>query len=562
MCCETSCAGNENTSAYFPRFHARTPRGWVNDPNGMFVDAAGQFHLMYQHNLDEDSSRWGDIGWAHSASPDLVHWKYLGVALAPNRTGWDGGGVWSGSSVFAHGKHTPRLMLTTCVRANDTSSVPPPQRLCAAWPANPRDRLFLKWHKAVDNPIATAPTFGLKPSQWRDPSTPFAWGSKQTMFFTMSGQGHDGRGALFLHTLHEDNKRLSVEYGGILLNASYGDGSLRDSIGVWECGDVIPLEKGDERLVAVKYSEDGVRKDWFVVGKWQGHNDKSPFLSSQPSFVPLNNTHPLGSAYMIDYGTFYASKTVVTAGGERVLIGWVAEEDREEAWDERGWAGMLSFPRLVVADNFRSDLGRVLLPPLPSALASLRAGRRPFFTKENFVLNSTVPFTLPSLLPSRRLEMRVRFVPLAAYSEEGNQFSLDFFVSKDGKVFSSAYVRHVGNNVHLFGVDTRHSVLQVEEKEEKEGKKEKERKHDDDDEKEGEKRYLRDVNGVLPLGEQDKDISVTVLLDGSIVEAFVSDGRAAVTRRIYMDQNQTGFLRLFPFLIDVKVFSFVVFDLS
>lgn len=33
-----------------PRLHFTAPQGWFNDPNGMYVDDEGLFHLYYQYN--------------------------------------------------------------------------------------------------------------------------------------------------------------------------------------------------------------------------------------------------------------------------------------------------------------------------------------------------------------------------------------------------------------------------------------------------------------------------------------------------------------------------------
>lgn len=35
---------------YRPQIHFSPPRGFMNDPNGMFLDATGTYHLYYQYN--------------------------------------------------------------------------------------------------------------------------------------------------------------------------------------------------------------------------------------------------------------------------------------------------------------------------------------------------------------------------------------------------------------------------------------------------------------------------------------------------------------------------------
>lgn len=64
----------------------------MNDPNGL-VYHNGIYHMYFQYNpkrLD-----WGDIGWGHATSSDLLNWQNHGLVMAPDEHGM----IFSGSAI-------------------------------------------------------------------------------------------------------------------------------------------------------------------------------------------------------------------------------------------------------------------------------------------------------------------------------------------------------------------------------------------------------------------------------------------------------------------------------
>lgn len=74
---------------YRPKIHFSAEDYIINDPNGL-VYYKGEYHLFHQYNINEQ------IYWGHAVSKDLVHWKRLPKAIAPDKIGQ----IWSGSIFY------------------------------------------------------------------------------------------------------------------------------------------------------------------------------------------------------------------------------------------------------------------------------------------------------------------------------------------------------------------------------------------------------------------------------------------------------------------------------
>lgn len=86
-----------------PQYHLMPPGNWMNDPNGPLY-FKGRYHMFYQYapTISNTATKY----WGHAVSTDMVHWKNLGIALAPTPNGPDKDGCWTGSAVVSNGVPT------------------------------------------------------------------------------------------------------------------------------------------------------------------------------------------------------------------------------------------------------------------------------------------------------------------------------------------------------------------------------------------------------------------------------------------------------------------------
>ncbi|RAL65003.1 hypothetical protein DID88_001593 [Monilinia fructigena] len=78
-----------------PQIHYSPPQNFMNDPNGLFKDADGVYHVYYQYNPTETVA--GNQHWGHATSKDLYHWTNQKIALSPET---EDEGIFSGSIVI------------------------------------------------------------------------------------------------------------------------------------------------------------------------------------------------------------------------------------------------------------------------------------------------------------------------------------------------------------------------------------------------------------------------------------------------------------------------------
>ena len=366
---------------YFPQFHVRPPRNWINDPNGPHRDpSTNAVHLWMQYN--PDGSVWGNMTWYHMVSlDDFRTWQALGISIA-NDQPYDVGGAFSGS-ITSEGLSQP-VIFYTCVDAVGT------QRQCIARPA-PNDPLLHRWIKDPQNPVINSFPQQDGAAFFRDPTTAFQVGGGDAVLVAFGGSISSpgtvaGRTAVVpVYSSSLTSNLSSWSFSHLLYQ------ELEMGTGMFECPDVFKLSS----VHIIKYSSMTTRTDYYRVGTIQGNTQEAKFVPlSQSSDLPL------------DFGTTYASKSYYDPVlGQQVMWGWVNEDGGPAATE--GWSGLQTLPRGLTYD---AATGRMRAFPV-GPIFQLRSG-----SLFNSVVNSS-NVVIPLLSPSAQYHLSVRVSAPTPFSE-------------------------------------------------------------------------------------------------------------------------------------------------
>ena len=279
-----------------PKFHLTGGSGWINDPNG-FSFFKGAYHLFYQYH--PYSNNWGSMHWGHAVSEDLLTWKRLPVAMAPDEK-YDNFGCFSGSAIVAEdGRH---MILYTGVETLQKKRYEQDQirqTQCLAFGDG------VNYEKYAGNPVIVPEDVpgGCAESNFRDPKM---WRDEDGTFYAVvSAMNRDFTCRIVLFQSHNG---FDWEYAGTLAESTPALG------GMWECPDFFELDGKHVLLVSPMAMMPDDRE--FHVG----HNT----MAIIGEFDKKSGSFMQESLQAIDSGIdFYAPQTTVTPDGRRVMIGWM-----------------------------------------------------------------------------------------------------------------------------------------------------------------------------------------------------------------------------------------------
>jgi beta-fructofuranosidase len=301
-----------------PQYHLLPAHNWMNDPNGP-IYFRDRYHMFHQYN--PEGAIWGNMNWAHATSPDMVHWQHEPIALSPTPDGADRDGVFSGSAALDNGK--PSVIYTAVAPPGKDSEATLRdgahnwrETQCLAVAVDDDLRTW----KKLPQPVIATPPADIQVTGFRDPCL---WREGNDWMLILGSGSLAKGGCILLYT------SLDLRHWTYLHPLVEGTPSHKKSTNpvdtgdMWECPDFFPL--GNKHVLLIS-----------TMGKvrWKlGTYANRRFTSEKEGVV--------------DWGSYYAAKTMLDRDGNRILWGWISEARPDSELLKAGWAGAMSLPRMM-----------------------------------------------------------------------------------------------------------------------------------------------------------------------------------------------------------------------
>ena len=341
-------ATNGNHTINRPLFHFTPEFGWMNDPNGCWLDiTTNTYHIYYQYNPND--TVWGmPLYWGHASSQDLLNWEHHDIAIrAP-----DWAGAYSGS-MFIDDECIFNTVFTDCSSSPETNTI-------AAWTWNKVD-----WYEVQCLSFSTngglefqtkeehCPEVDLNDKQFRDPQVVKVANKTYVMSVAKSHEY-----SIYFYANNGDNTVIQPNFKKLI-----GKFTLQGYLGFqYECPNLVHLNNTEGAAI----DENEPSSYWVLFisinpGSQQGGSSTQYFIGqfeypgNDPSKIWNETSTPfvLARHYttLIDVGKdFYAMQLVYVPPSEDQL---------KEGFNESvgiTWASNWQYTALVPTDPWRSSM--------------------------------------------------------------------------------------------------------------------------------------------------------------------------------------------------------------
>ncbi|CAI6050497.1 hypothetical protein PAECIP112173_01368 [Paenibacillus sp. JJ-100] len=450
-----------------PQYHVSPPAHWMNEPHAP-IYFAGQYHLFYQHN--PLGPYFHQIHWGHWVSKDLVHWRDLPVALAPEKDPLAPDGIWSGSAAYdADG--LPVLFFTA---GNDSASPNQSVALARSTYLQDREPDLVHWVKHPEPLIVQKEGMGAF-GDFRDP---YVW-QEDNHWFALVGSGMEGEGGAALAFVSHD--MLNWTYKGPLFKADIQKFPYLGPI--WELPVLLPLgsnKQGENKhLLLVSPVGQGADVEVFYwIGQFNKQNLSFTPDQEEPQLIDVGDFHFTGPSGMVDPKT------------GRKIIFTIAQGDRTSDLEfKSGWAHNGGLPLSV----YLRDDGRLGIEPIEE-LRLLRGAKLISFNDKSL----TEANDFLQGVQGDMLEIQLEMEPRSA-----KKFGIKIRRTPDGEEETLLFY---DKNEFIFAVDRTKTTIHPGEK----------------------------CNGVQggKLDLLEENLKLHIYLDRSMVEAY-ANGLKSLTTRVY-----------------------------
>jgi sucrose-6-phosphate hydrolase SacC (GH32 family) len=364
-----------------PQYHLMPDAGWMNEPHAPFY-YGGHYHLFFQKN--PFGPFWHQIHWGHWVSPDMVRWRELPIALAPEDDGLATDGIWSGSATYA-ADGAPVLFFTA---GNDAAR--PNQRTGMATPHDLHDPDLVRWDK-VPKPVTLQQEGQGRFGEFRDP---FVF-RDSARWFQLVGSSLPGRSGTALVYESSDLHHWTPRGPLFSIDARRFPGFEA----TWELPVLLPVGKGRDGRERHVFLNDVRGQAYYWIGVFDAASARFMPDSEAPRVFDLGQGHFSGPSGFVDPRT---GRSIVfsIAQGERSL--------RDEY--DAGWAHNGGLPLVL---SLGAD-GELRLAPI-AELATLR-------TRELLALRDVSVAQANAALAAvhgRALEVELELAPSAAHGKRG-----------------------------------------------------------------------------------------------------------------------------------------------
>jgi len=376
-----------NREKFRPTYHFSPLYGWMNDPNGM-VYKDGEYHLFYQYN--PYGSKWGNMSWGHAISQDLVNWKHLPVAIAPDALGT----IFSGSAVVDF-DNTAGFGAGAIIAIYTQNSDRQVQSIAYS---TDNGRTFTKYE---NNPVLTS-----EARDFRDPKVFWYENTKRWIMVLAVGQ--------------EMQIFSSLNLKDWIFESRFGEGQGAHG-GVWECPDLfeLPVEgTNDKKWVLLCNLNPGGPFGGSATQYFVGSFNGKEFVNESPS-----------KTKWMDWGKdHYATVTWSDApNNRRIAIAWMSNWQYANDVPTSQYRSPNSVPRDL--SLFTVD-GETYLQSAPSPeLLALRDASK----KRSFKVNGTR--TIKEMIPGNdgayEIELtienqRADVIGFRLYNDKGEEVDMQY----------------------------------------------------------------------------------------------------------------------------------------